>query len=338
MKQVYLEKYQQGGYKIYRVPSIVCTDKGTIVVCYECRYGGDWSAMDLVIRRSTDGGETWSDRVVMASGREIDAVHNGILFADGGALHLIWHRNYRQAYHTVSLDEGATWSEPKDISYAYEALRGEYNWTVIAAGPGHGLVTSAGRMIIPVWVAANRENINDHHPSVATTLYSDDHGETWRCGEIIWNQPDFVDPNESVLAELLDGSFMINCRHETGTGTRKVGFSPDGISGWHGFYFDSQLYEPVCCAGMTQGDGWLWFTNCVCPHGVRDNLSIRTSADGGRTWSAPHLLDAKGGYSDVFYSPKTRRLYVAAETGRADPEQTWTFGLSVLTLDPEELG
>ena len=173
---------------------------------------------------------------------------------------------------------------------------------------------------------------------MATTLYSDDHGETWRCGEIIWNQPDFVDPNESVLAELPDGSFMINCRHETGTGTRKVGFSPDGISGWHGFYFDSQLNEPVCCAGMTQGDGWLWFTNCVCPHGVRDNLSIRTSADGGRTWSAPHLLDAKGGYSDVFYSPKTRRLYVAAETGRADPEQTWTFGLSVLTLDPEELG
>ena len=134
MKQVYLEKYQQGGYKIYRVPSNVCTDKGTIVVCYECRYGGDWSAMDLVIRRSTDGGETWSDRVVMASGREIDAVHNGILFADGGALHLIWHRNYRQAFHTVSLDEGVTWSEARDISYAYEALRGEYNWTVIAMG------------------------------------------------------------------------------------------------------------------------------------------------------------------------------------------------------------
>lgn len=341
MKQVYLEKFNEGGYRIYRVPSIVCTQKGTLIVCYECRYGGDWSAMDLVIRRSEDGGRTWSERIMMAPGHEIDAVHNGILFTDGDTVHLVWHRNYRKAYYACSRDEGLSWSEPRDITYAYEPLREQYKWTVIAAGPGHGLVTSSGRLIIPVWVSANRVNIYDHHPSVVTTLYSDDHGETWQCGEILWDSPDFVDPNESVIAELSDGSFMLNSRHETGGGLRKVGFSPDGISGWHGFFFEPQLIDPVCCAGMTQGDGCLWFTNCVCDRGnakhVRDHLSIRRSSDDGKTWTAPYELDSQGGYSDVFYSPEQKKLYVIAETGRADPDNPWTFGLSVICVEPDEI-
>lgn len=341
MKQLYLEKYNEGGYKIYRVPSIVCTQNGVLIVCYECRYGGDWSAMDMVIRRSEDGGHTWSDRILIFSGCEIDAIHNGILFADGDMVHLVWHRNYREAYHSCSKDDGLTWSEPRDISYAYKPLRAQYKWTVIAAGPGHGLVTQSGRLIIPVWAAANRENICDHHPSVVTTLYSDDHGETWQCGEIIWDKPDFIDPNESVIAQLSDGSFMINCRHETGNGMRKVGFSPDGISGWHSFVFEPQLIDPVCCAGMTQGDGSLWFTNCVCDRRtakhMRDHLSLRRSDDDGKTWSAPFELDQQGGYSDVFYSHEKGMLYIAAETGRADPSNTWTFGLSVITVNPQEM-
>ena len=161
MFEVQLENYAQGGYRIYRVPGIICTRKGTLIVCYECRYGGDWSAMDLVVRRSTDGGRIWSDRVLVASGRTIDVVHN---------------RNYRQGFCMTSSDEGQTWSEPVEMSAAYEQLRDRYNWTVIAAGPGHGLTVSSGRMIIPVWVSANRELITSHHPSVVTTLYSDEHG------------------------------------------------------------------------------------------------------------------------------------------------------------------
>lgn len=57
MEQIYLEHYNQGGYMIYRVPSITVTNKGTVLVCYECRHGFDWSAMDMVIAksRSADG-------------------------------------------------------------------------------------------------------------------------------------------------------------------------------------------------------------------------------------------------------------------------------------------
>lgn len=341
MKRVYLEQFNEGGYRIYRIPGVVCTRKGTLIVCYECRYGGDWSAIDLAIRRSEDGGATWSERMIVAPGHEIDAIHNGVLFADGDTVHLVWHRNYREAWYTRSQDDGLTWSDPKDITYAYAPLRDQYRWTVVAAGPGHGLVTSSGRLIVPAWLAANRENIHDHHPSVVTTLYSDDHGETWRCGEIIRNGPDFVDPSESAIAELSDGSFMINCRHETPVGLRKLGFSPDGVSGWHDFRFHPQLPDPVCCAGMTQGDGSLWFTNCACSRvgqkSVRDHLSIRRSDDDGRTWTDPLEMDLHGGYSDVFYSPERKMLFVIGETGRANESDMWSFGLSVTAIDPREI-
>lgn len=337
MRKIQIEKYGENGYQIYRVPSIICTDKGTLIVGYECRYGGDWSAMDLAVRRSTDGGEHWSERMIVVQGGGIDAIHNVVLFADGDTVHLIWHRNYREVFYMYSLDEGLTWSASENISGAYNMLRKQYNWTVIAAGPGHGLITKEGRMMIPVWVSANRENITSHHPSVVTTLYSNDHGKTWKCGEIIWDEEDFVDPNESVLAQLSDGSMMINCRHETGGSVRKVGFSPDGIQKWGGFYFDEQLVDPICCAGMTQGDGHLWFTNCACKKEEgRVHLSIRRSDDDGKTWPYIKELAETGGYSDVFYSPVKHMLYIIAETGRA-MEETFSFGLSVISLSPEEI-
>lgn len=337
MKQIYFEHFNQGGYTRYRIPCCVVTNQGTVLVCYECRHGGDWSAMDLVIRRSTDGGITWSERFYIAKGEGINVIHNGILFVDGDTIHLVYHKNYRELYYTKSNDDGLTWCEAKNISDAYTALREQYNWTVIAAGPGHGLITSKGRMIIPVWVASNKENITAHGPSVITTLYSDDHGEKWQCGEIIYSSPDFIDPNESVLAELADGTIMINCRHITQNGMRKIGFSPDGIKDWHGFYFEPQLTEPICAAGMTGDKNHIWFTHCDCPEGSRSNLMLHRTDDQGKTWKPILMLDAQGGYSDAFYDAKSGQLFVVAETGRSDPNDPSTFGLSIILLDADEI-
>src|SRR4051812_50183981 len=52
-----------GGYKLYRIPGVVVTAKGTVLAYCEARRSdrGDWGTIDILLRRSTDGGKTWSE-------------------------------------------------------------------------------------------------------------------------------------------------------------------------------------------------------------------------------------------------------------------------------------
>jgi len=337
---------QEGGYPNYRIPGIVRTKKGTIIVCYECRFAYDWSVMDIAIRRSCDEGKTWSERSIVVSGEGRNVVHNAVMFVSDDRVHMIWHRNYRQAFYIYSDDEGVSWSAPGEITYAYEGLREQFPWTVIAAGPGHGMVTSSCRLIVPVWLASNREDITQHRPSVISTLYSDDGGATWACGEIVYANPEFVNPSESVLAELTDGSIMICCRHETpmevgdtrwdGMRQRKIAYSADGTGQWHGWHFEPSLPDCTCSAGMTQSEGKIWISNC--PERNRTHLSLSVSADEGKTWHRHMELALYGGYSDIFYHPETGRIYGILETYAPDEKEIMgKLSLEFIRLDPEEL-
>src|SRR5690349_17875442 len=51
-------------YAIYRIPGLVVTAKGTVLAYCEARRVGttDWDTIDIMLRRSTDGGKTWSPR------------------------------------------------------------------------------------------------------------------------------------------------------------------------------------------------------------------------------------------------------------------------------------
>src|SRR5258705_1486582 len=65
-----VEVFEAGkeGYTLYRIPGLAVTKKGTVVAYCEGRRGGsDWSAIDLMIRRSTDGGKTWGPCEQVAS-------------------------------------------------------------------------------------------------------------------------------------------------------------------------------------------------------------------------------------------------------------------------------
>ena len=54
----------QDGYKLYRIPGIVVTKQGTVLAYCEARKSdsGDWGRIDVLMRRSVDGGRTWSLR------------------------------------------------------------------------------------------------------------------------------------------------------------------------------------------------------------------------------------------------------------------------------------
>jgi sialidase-1 len=53
---------RQGGYETYRIPGIVVTAQCTVLAYCEGRESaqGDWGAIDILLRRSVDGGHTWS--------------------------------------------------------------------------------------------------------------------------------------------------------------------------------------------------------------------------------------------------------------------------------------
>jgi len=58
----HLFKSGEEGYKCFRIPAIVTTTKGTILAFAEARKNNcsDAGDIDLVVKRSFDGGKTWS--------------------------------------------------------------------------------------------------------------------------------------------------------------------------------------------------------------------------------------------------------------------------------------
>lgn len=329
-------EHSGGGYALFRIPGIVCTETGVLLCCYECRYGeSDWSAIDIGMRRSVDGGKSWSERVILRSSGGRYTLNNPIFIPDGERVHLLYHRNYSQCFHSVSLDEGLSWSEPREITYAQEGLLDRYNWTVIAAGPGHGIRLRSGRLLAPVWMASDSKNIFSHRPSAVATLYSDDRGVTWKCGQILPTAPTLVNPNESCLAELPEGGVKILMRHETACRLRASAVSPDGVSGWSEPAFVPGLPDPVCAAGLAGDGGRLWFSNCASQT-ARENLTLRESLDGGVSWPRRLLLSRAAGYSDLCYAPRWDRLFVfyEAEIHEAGRRE---LRLAVAAVAPAEL-
>jgi sialidase-1 len=257
-----------GGYTMFHVPALVITKKGTVLAFTEGRYGKgkDWDDMDLLLRRSEDGGNTWESSQVVIPYTKGKPTSNITPIADkDGTVHLLFQVNYANAYYIKSTDEGKTWSKPVDITYVFDLFKKEYNWKVLAPGPGHAIQMTNGRLLVPVWLCIPDKRIpgGDHRPSCVATIYSDDNGKSWKRGQIISNNRDIAanstdtirNPNESVVVQLTDGRIMINMRNEADSNRRLVSYSPNGISGWSQPAFDNDLFEPVCMASLIRVTG-----------------------------------------------------------------------------------
>ncbi len=175
---------------------------------------------------------------------------------------------------------------------------------VLATGPGHGLRLRTGRCWVPVWLSTGTGG-HAHRPSIATTIYSDDGGKTWIAGEVaVPNTAEWVNPSETVAAELADGRIMLNVRTESKPQRRLVTTSADGAKGWSAPRFDDGLFEPVCFASLIRlREGkTLIFSNPDPASKNRDrkNLTLKVSDDDGATWPTSRVLEEdRAGYSDL---------------------------------------
>ena len=139
----FLFEARSRGYHVFRIPGIVVTKADTILVYCEARKGkgGDWDPIDICMRRSTDGGDTWSEPYVAmdhARYSKDNPVNNFVCIPDRqtGNVEALFSNNYERVYSTRSTDDGLSFSEPNDVTATFEFFRTEYRWRVIACGPG----------------------------------------------------------------------------------------------------------------------------------------------------------------------------------------------------------
>ena len=318
-------------YKIYHIPGIVVTAKGTVLAWCEARKRAagvsDWDDIRILLRRSTDDGRTWSPPKSIAdvpgpkaknpfamAMKNVDpkdvTYNNPVLIADkDGTVHMLFCLEYMRCFYQQSKDDGVTWSSPVEITKAFDALQKDYAWKVLATGPNHSIQLRNGRLVVPVWLSTGTGG-NAHRPSVTATIYSDDQGQTWHAGEIaVPCTEEWINPNETVAVELADGSVMLNVRSESKAHRRLVTVSRDGATGWSTPKFDEALLEPICMAGIVRystqtsgGRNRILFSN---PHNLdksggkaepgknrdRKNVSVKVTYDEGQTWPVNRSIE-----------------------------------------------
>ena len=308
-------------YSNHRIPGMIVTSKGTMIIYNEARRSGsDWANMDIFIQRSEDQSETFGEPIYIAHGtEEYNTVNNPVMMEDSlGILHILYLRNYSinggGAWQRTSTDDGKTWSEPKEIT---NFTMPEFH-NAFAFGPGHGICTKDGLLIVPVWMVPKSENvpIERHWPSVMSTICSKDNGESWFMGEIISSQGDVANPNETVACETSDGRIMLNIR--SFLHYRSISYSDSGYVGWSKMEARKELVDPICFGSVIKYDGLdekyaLLMVNCADEHD-RKNITLRVSFDDGKSWSIKRTIDAdRGGYVDIAADEKNGLIYVLYE-------------------------
>jgi sialidase-1 len=314
-----------GGYACFRIPAIVRTTEGTLLAFAEGRVldCGDAGDIDLVVKRSTDGGRTWSPlQVVNEGGGDthgnpapvVDRATGRVLLvetynegrADGGNCAVPCARTPHLQY---SDDDGRTWSAPRDLSAEIQPPDWD-SW--YATGPVHGVQLTggdhAGRLVVGVNAETwDGERVTANH---AALVVSDDGGENWRIGATdTW--PVAADgtfrqkPSELTLTERADGSLLVSGREENGTdlGHRTQAVSRDGGDSFAApFRALPDLYTPqVQGAVLRLGDRML--LSAPADPDRRRTMSVRSSYDGGATWDSVDrgtvVTRDWSGYSDM---------------------------------------
>ncbi|MCE9590602.1 MAG: glycoside hydrolase [Planctomycetes bacterium] len=328
-----LFRAREGGYHSYRIPELAVTHHGVILATCEARRDSPWDdgPIDLLIRRSGDGGETWSAPAVLVAGQPRTA-HNAVLIADPRSphIHFLHCTDYNRAFYSRSRDAGLTFDTPTDITPVFDRYRPEYNLALLGTGPGHGLRLRTGRLVVPVWFSTSKSQ----KPTGSSVIFSDDDGATWDRGPIITQDGDgqgIDNPMEPVLVELNDGRVMFNVRNASAPHRRAVSVSPDGVRDWSPLRFDPQLPDAFCMASICRlsPDAILFsgLDNLATSDqpgtanvggADRKRLTVRLSRDEGATWPFAKVLKPDwSAYSDLAVGPD-RTIYCLYESGCID--------------------
>jgi hypothetical protein len=321
----------EGGYHTYRIPAVIATPKGTVLAFCEGRKAGrgDAGNIDLILRRSTDGGKTWGPtQVVWDDGDNTCGNPCPVLDAKTGTVWLLMTHNLgkdtetkivsgksergRTVWVTKSDDDGLTWDKPLEITKGVT----KPGWTWYATGPGVGIQLRSGRLLIPCDSKSDGGKTRESH-----VITSDDGGKSWVLGGVVGPMC-----NECQAVELTDGAVMLNMRTYMGNNRRLVAVSNDGGATFTAPVEDKALIEPVCQASILRlpgPGGGIAFSNPASLK--RENMTVRLSRDDGKTWPAARVLHpGPAAYSCLVALP-SGEVGCLYERGEKNAYETITF-------------
>lgn len=317
----YLFKAGDEGYSCFRIPAMITTTKGSVLAFAEARKKScdDAGDIDLVMKRSDDGGKTWSKMMIIWNDGDntcgnpapvVDEQTGNILLLSTwnlGTDHE-WQiingksKDTRRIFLLRSTDNGYSWSAAKEITNEVK-LPG---WTWYATGPCNGIQMRSkkyrGRLLIPCdHIEAENKKYYSH------VIYSDDGGSNWKLGGA--TPTDQV--NECTIAELPKGKLLLNMRNYNALRTRQKSISNDGGLTWSALQNDTGLIEPICQASMIwyQFKGkksYLAFSNPASQK-QRVNLTVKFSFNKGKSWQKEQsLYEGPSAYSNLVVLPNGR--------------------------------
>lgn len=335
----------QDGYHTYRIPALLVTPRDTVLAFCEGRKTShrDHGDLDLVVKRSQDGGRTWTpQQIVHEEGGDAEITIGNpcpVVDAASGTVWLPFCRDNRRVLVTSSSDDGRTWTPPRDLSDAVTRP----DWTWVATGPGIGIQLRrgphAGRLVIPCDHRRKLPDGSQEHNS--HMMFSDDGGRTWAIGAAIQ-----TGGNECQVIERADGTLLVNARMQGDfRGYRGIATSTDGGQTFTPLAVDRALPCPLCQGSLVRyaepdasGPGLLLFSNPRPPAGTVDgpnrsrvDLTVRLSRDDGRTWPVARRLHAgPAAYSSLarladgtilcLYEAGTERYHEGIRLARFAPE------------------
>ena len=309
LSQARLARCGDDGSKFYRIPAVATCPDGSLITAYDKRWnnGEDIgvtasNSIDIVSRRSTDGGKTWSAPITIAGNHStycytdpcfIVDYQTGVVFcfmASGtgtaNRFSASTPGNPIKIYKIESHDNGLTWINGVDITNSIygskcpDATR--RGWYAGVVSPGSGIQMANGRLaaLLQTRTSSAVTPIHDY------LIYSDDHGATWKCSTN--SACSSGDGNEAQLVQRADGSILASIRHVT---NRYMNVSTDNGISWGTPYAETEITEPGCNGDIARlttiaggSDKNRLLQSIPFNATMRTNMSVMLSTDDGNNW------------------------------------------------------
>eukprot|EP00322_Chrysochromulina_rotalis_P014844 CAMPEP_0115857174 /NCGR_PEP_ID=MMETSP0287-20121206/15437_1 /TAXON_ID=412157 /ORGANISM="Chrysochromulina rotalis, Strain UIO044" /LENGTH=408 /DNA_ID=CAMNT_0003311381 /DNA_START=17 /DNA_END=1243 /DNA_ORIENTATION=+ len=262
-----------GSSNCYRIPTIVRLEGGTLLAFAEQRINGcdDNGENNIVLRRSSDDGQTWGSIITVAKGSGRPLSNPNPVEVDLGTskrailLHFDTMNNPSSSNHGENLqlwsyDEGLTWEHELDLTDAMPS-----GMAGCMPGPSVGVQSSDGT----IFFSCHGFGLNGF------LYWSRDLGATWQTSEVLTTL------NECSIALLDNESLAMNCR--TGGAYREqLTWSPRGeLIG--SVLQPAGLVDPNCQGSLLAHSGALFLSNDNTTTG-RTHMTVKRSDDNGTSW------------------------------------------------------